>query len=81
MNLRSSLYRIARALGDLGKIDRMLIIHADKYGFEVDLPEWFGDKDFHRSHASNLIRKNPEHYRPIFGDDVPDDLPYIWPVK
>ena len=43
-------------------------------------PEWLGDPDFHLSHQSNLIRKFPSHYRPIFGDDVPDDLPYIWPV-
>lgn len=44
-------------------------------------PEWFGDEAFHRSHQSNLIRKLPEHYRPIFGNEVPDDLPYVWPVR
>lgn len=33
------------------------------------------------SHQSNLIRKNSEYYRPIFGPNVPDDLPYLWPVK
>lgn len=42
-------------------------------------PDWFGDEEFHLSHQSNLIRKNPEFYRPIFGD-VPDDLEYVWPV-
>ena len=42
-------------------------------------PPWLGDTAFHRSHQSNLIRKNPEHYGPIFWD-VPDDLPYVWPV-
>jgi hypothetical protein len=41
-------------------------------------PPWLGDKDFHRSHQSNLIRKNPTHYGPLFLG-VPDDLPYIWP--
>jgi hypothetical protein len=45
----------------------------------VGLPPWLGDPDLHRSHQSALIRKDPEHYRPIFGD-VPDDLPYVWPV-
>lgn len=35
--------------------------------------------DFMLSHQSNLIRKAPDHYRPIFGPDVPDDLPYVWP--
>ena len=42
------------------------------------VPHWFGDADFHRSHQSNLVRKNPDHYRRFF-PDVPDDLPYIWP--
>lgn len=42
-------------------------------------PDWFGDEDFHRSHQSNLIRKLPDHYGPLF-PGVPDDLPYIWPV-
>lgn len=45
----------------------------------VDLPFWFGNKDFHDSHKSNLLRKNPEHYKQ-FNWDVPDNLPYIWPV-
>lgn len=42
-------------------------------------PPWFGDLDFHRSHQSNLIRKFPEFYGPLF-PGVPDDLPYVWPV-
>jgi len=37
-----------------------------------------GNMEFHRSHRSNLIRKLPERYRPLW-PDVPDDLPYIWP--
>ncbi len=43
-----------------------------------ETPAWLGDVDFHRSHRSNLLRKAPEHYGPIFGD-VPADLPYVWP--
>lgn len=31
------------------------------------------------SHQSNLIRKLPEHYAPLF-PNTPDDLPYVWPV-
>jgi hypothetical protein len=46
---------------------------------DLDLPRWLGDPDFHLSHQSNLVRKDPEFYRPRFGD-VPDDLPYIWPT-
>jgi len=44
------------------------------------MPPWLGDPDFHRSHQSNLVRKDPAHYRRFF-PDVPDDLPYVWPVK
>jgi hypothetical protein len=43
------------------------------------LPRWLGDPDFHRSHQSSLLRKDPEHYGPMF-PGVPDDLPYVWPV-
>ena len=42
-----------------------------------DLPKWMGNKDFHKSHQSNLVRKLPEHYAQQF--DVDGDLPYIWP--
>jgi hypothetical protein len=45
---------------------------------EGELPPWLGNVDFHRSHRSALVRKDPEHYRRFF-PDVPDDLPYVWP--
>jgi hypothetical protein len=44
------------------------------------LPAWLGDEAVHRSHQSSLVRKDPEHYRPLF-PDTPDDLPYVWPVR
>ena len=44
------------------------------------LPPWLGDEAVHRSHRSALLRKDPEHYRELF-PDVPDDLPYVWPVR
>ena len=44
------------------------------------LPGWIFDPALHRSHRSNLIRKDPGHYSPLF-PDVPDDLPYVWPVR
>ncbi|WP_348786505.1 MSMEG_6728 family protein [Leifsonia sp. NPDC080035] len=46
---------------------------------KLDLPPWIGDPAFHRSHRSNLIRKDPGFYGPLF-PGVPDDLPYIWPT-
>ncbi len=45
-----------------------------------ELPPWLGDKAFHRSHQSVLLRKDPEHYRRFFRR-VPDDLPYVWPAS
>lgn len=48
-------------------------------GEPVVLPPWFGDPEFHRSHQSNLVRKDPEFYGPRF-PGVPDDLPYVWPM-
>jgi pyrimidine dimer DNA glycosylase len=42
------------------------------------LPSWLGDERLHLSHRSALIRKDPDFYRPLFGD-VPADLPYHWP--
>lgn len=39
------------------------------------LPSWLGDPAFHRSHQSNLKRKDPEYYN----FDVPNNLEYIWP--
>jgi Pyrimidine dimer DNA glycosylase len=42
-------------------------------------PAWFGDELFHRSHQSNLLRKDPVFYGPHF-PGVPNDLPYLWPI-
>lgn len=42
------------------------------------LPRWLGDEEFHRSHRSSLLRKDPDFYGPLF-PGVPADLPYVWP--
>jgi hypothetical protein len=47
--------------------------------YRAPTPEWLGNEEFHRSHRSNLIRKDPNHYRHRW-PDIPDDLPYVWPV-
>lgn len=43
-------------------------------------PPWFGNRAFHASHRSNLLRKDLAHYS-RFGWTEPDDLPYLWPVE
>lgn len=45
-----------------------------------ELPPWLGDEALHLSHRSNLLRKDPDHYRPLFEDGLVGDLPYVWPV-
>jgi hypothetical protein len=41
-------------------------------------PEWWGG-EIHRTHQSNLIRKDPVWYSQ-HGWEVDDSLPYYWPV-
>lgn len=45
-----------------------------------ELPSWLGRDDLHRSHRASLLRKDPDHYAPIFGEP-PSDLPYVWPAS
>lgn len=44
----------------------------------IKLPEWLGSDEFHASHRSNLLRKDPEFYGKL-GWTEALDLPYIWP--
>ncbi|MEV4347334.1 MSMEG_6728 family protein [Actinoplanes sp. NPDC049596] len=62
------------------KIDRPIRTQKELES-RAGLPPWLGDPALHRSHQSALLRKDPAFYRPIFGPDVPDDLPYVWPVS
>lgn len=43
-------------------------------------PWWIGDERFHLGHQSNLLRKDPEWYGPMFPADLPNNLPYFWPT-
>lgn len=44
----------------------------------IQYPTWWGG-DIHRTHQSNLLRKDPVWYSHC-GWEVSDDLPYHWPV-
>jgi hypothetical protein len=55
-------------------------MNLEKIEGKIILPKWLGNKKFHDSHKSNLLRKNPEHYFE-FNKEVPDNLNYIWPTK
>ena len=45
-----------------------------------EVPHWLGREDFHASHRSNLLRKNPQHYSQ-FNWEADITLPYVWPVR
>ena len=45
----------------------------------IEFPYWLGDEKFHRSHRSNLLRKDKEYYSKYFKER--DDLEYIWPKQ
>lgn len=42
------------------------------------IPCWLGDQRVHRSHRSNLLRKDYQYYCGFFTER--DDIPYFWPV-
>lgn len=41
------------------------------------IPPWVGDLHFHRSHRSNLMRKDPRYYD---WEGAPENMPYVWPL-
>ena len=57
------------------RVDNTVLLNLHKHR-----PKWLGNKQFHLSHQSNLVRKYPEHYRRYF-PKVPDNLEYFWPTK
>ena len=46
----------------------------------VTEPFWLGDKDFHSSHRSNLLRKYSEYYSQ-FDWSEDDSQEYFWPIR
>lgn len=42
-------------------------------------PPWLGDPRLHLAHQAALVRKLPEHYRPLF-PDVDETIEMYWPA-
>lgn len=40
-------------------------------------PSWLGDERIHKSHKSNLLRKDINYYS-VYFKGIPADLPYFW---
>ena len=71
---------VCRAWFVLGFADSCELRLREELAAAGALPPWLGDPALHRSHRSNLVRKDPAFYKERF-PDVPDDLPYVWPVR
>jgi hypothetical protein len=69
----------ATIAGDLAKAGVTDVRRQPDLAAAGALPSWLGDPDFHRSHQSALVRKDPAHYGRFF-PGIPDDLPYVWPL-
>jgi hypothetical protein len=71
---------ISRGYKDTMKERFILLLNSNlPYNNQSD-PNWLGDKLFHASHRSNLLRKNHNYYKQ-FGWTESDNLPYIWPIN
>ena len=59
--------------------DNMLKLFVGNYDINKDVgnPIWIGNKQFHASHRSNLLRKDKEYYGK-FNWKEHDNLPYVW---
>lgn len=67
---------IARGYNDT--MQNRFISLIDNSIFRVELPLWIDEENIVISHRSNLIRKRPDIYQPIW-PDIPNDIPYVWP--
>ena len=47
---------------------------------DILMPAWVGDDRIHRSHRSNLLRKDPLYYSQFQWTES-NDIPYYWPVS
>jgi len=65
----------------LGYADTCLAKIASHKFFASARPSFIGNGAFHLSHRSNLLRKLPAHYGPLFPAGTPTDLPYWWPTE
>lgn len=63
---------------DRGYKNNMPLINVDYNN--VIYPAWLGNKDFHASHRSNLLRKDYCYYSQ-FGWQEPNNISYVWKIK
>ena len=52
----------------------------EKIRGRITIPHWFGNKKFHASHRSNLLRKDKKYYSKFRWKEK-DNIPYVWPTQ
>lgn len=70
---------VSRGYNDTCMAKSAMVYHFNGHAYGKGWPPWLGDEEFHISHQSNLIRKDPAYYEPQF-PGVPGDLEYVWPI-
>jgi hypothetical protein len=69
--------KIAKEMGI--RVSSKLPIITKKYHRIACLPPWFGFKNFHKTHKSNLLRKLYPYYIKYEGfKNIPSNLDYFW---
>jgi len=47
---------------------------------KIIYPKWLGNRKFHNSHRSNLLRKDKKYYSKL-GWKIKDNLKYVWIIE
>jgi hypothetical protein len=71
---------VARGFNDTCAMKTSSLLRASGLPDRLELPGWLGDPAIHRSHRSNLVRKDPDRYGPLFADASAEEA-YVWPVN
>ena len=80
INTKMEFYNCKYSYGCDGKLNVNIGI-LDIVLKDNELPWWFGQEQFHRSHRARLIEKDREFYLPKFPEDEKfNDGKYWWPV-
>ena len=69
---------ISRGYKDSCKEKILSIISNDE---NKEMPIWIGNELLHRSHRSQLLRKDQNFYSQFNWKELPDEFPYWWPSK
>jgi hypothetical protein len=61
-------------------LDKLMALADKNPWISIEIPDFIGNEEFHKSHRSNLLRKAPEFYGLLFEQGLKNNLEYVWPV-